>query len=172
MGYCLTYLSTDQVVDTIVNLGFGVSLAKLDIKQAYHLVLIDSLDCHLLVVYWQGEVFLDHALPFGLSSAPKLFSAITDSLAWALHCKGVPFLLHYLDNFLFLGKESICPCHTALTSALKVFGHLSVPVAPSKVEGPFRYCHWCSSFPTVLAFRQAGLIADNSWIKSRASTKS
>lgn len=85
---------------------------------------------------WEGSVFVDRALPFGLSSAPKLFSAVADVLAWALHCKGVRFQLHYLDDFLLLGKEGIYPCDVALASALEVFGHLGVPVAPNKVEGP------------------------------------
>lgn len=130
----LSYSSVDQVVDLIVSLGQGVR--KLDIKQAYRLVPVHPQDCYLLAVSWEGEVFVDRTLPFDLSSAPKLFSAIADSLAWALHCKGVRFQLYYLDDFLLLGKDGIYPCDVALASALEVFGHLGVPVAPNKVEGP------------------------------------
>ena len=38
---------------------------------------------HLLGVHWKGQVFADQALPFRLSSAPKLFSVVADANGWA-----------------------------------------------------------------------------------------
>ena len=40
-----------------------------------------------------GEVFLDQALPIGFRSAPKLFSATTDLVAWVLYQHGVVYQL-------------------------------------------------------------------------------
>ena len=40
---------------------------------------------------------------FGLRSAPKIFSAVADMMAWALHWAGIRNLIHYLDDFLFMG---------------------------------------------------------------------
>ena len=60
-------------------------------------------DYHLLGVSWEGNVFIDRALPFGLRSAPKIFNAVADFIAWVLHMHGVAHQLHYLDDFFSLG---------------------------------------------------------------------
>ena len=41
-------------------------------------------DQHLLGVEWNGAVFIDKFLPFGLRSAPKIFSAVANALLWIL----------------------------------------------------------------------------------------
>ena len=48
--------------------------------------------------------YIDRALPFSLRSAPKLFSAVADGLAWALQCEGIINCVHYLD-FFFWGPQ-------------------------------------------------------------------
>ena len=45
---------------------------------------------------------MDRVLPFGLRSAPKLYSAVADMMTWALHKAGIQHLTRYLDDFLFL----------------------------------------------------------------------
>ena len=103
----LSYLSIDNVVDIIISLCQDVSWQSS--RHQTSLLPVHPQDWFILGVFWQGEVFVDRTLPFGLSSAPKLFSAVTDSLAWALHCKGVPFQLHYLDDFCFWAKQASTP---------------------------------------------------------------
>ena len=39
-------------------------------------------------------------LLFGLSSAPKLFSALADALQWILHHNSIKNGLHYLDDYI------------------------------------------------------------------------
>ena len=41
-------------------------------------------DRPLLAVQWGGDILIDEALPFGLRSAPNIFTAIADALMWAL----------------------------------------------------------------------------------------
>ena len=65
-------------------------------------------------------MYIDTALPFGLQSAPNFFSAVADALAWALLCNGVRRQLHYLDDFLFVGRPEEVDCVVASGS-----GHLS-----------------------------------------------
>ena len=84
----------------------------------------------------EGGVFLDTALPFGLRSAPKIFSAVADALLWAMACNGVQLALHYLDNFLFAGPKDSAQCQQAVKTALATCRELGVPVAPEKLEGP------------------------------------
>ena len=54
-------------------------------------------DQYLLRVQWRGNTYVDLAPPFGLRSAPKIFSAMADA-KWILVQKGLK-ILHYLDDF-------------------------------------------------------------------------
>ncbi len=66
-------------VNIINVLGRDTQLIKLDLKDAYRIV---PADYTLLGITWQGQLYLDRALPFGLRSAPKLFNAVADLTAW------------------------------------------------------------------------------------------
>ena len=59
-------------------------MAKLDLKSAYRMVPVHPEDSPLLGIQWKGETYSDQALPFGLRSAPIIFSAVADGLAWTL----------------------------------------------------------------------------------------
>ena len=109
---------------------------KLNLKSAYRIVPVHPQDHHLLAVSWEGETYVDCALPFGLRSAPKIFSAVADMISWALHVAGIPHQLHYLDDFLFLGAPNTDEGERALELALQIFEFLGIPVAAHKTEGP------------------------------------
>ena len=84
----LTYPSIADEVQFIRLLGPGTFLLKVDLKSAYRVVLVNALDRHLLGVQWQGGVYVDQALPFGLRSAPILIMAVADAIGWALMHEG------------------------------------------------------------------------------------
>ena len=99
----LQYVSMDNAVQFITSLGQGTQLVKLDLKDVYRIFPVHPHDYLLLGIRWRDQVYVDRNLPFGLRSAPKIFSAFADMLAWCLHCQGVRFILHFLDDFLILG---------------------------------------------------------------------
>ena len=70
------YTSVDNAAAEICAMGRGTLLAKLDIKNAYHIVPVHPKDRPLLGTKWQCKIFIDTILPFGLRSAPKIFNAI------------------------------------------------------------------------------------------------
>ena len=72
----ITYAKLDDAVEIILKLEVGTQLVKLDLKSAYRIVSVHPQDHHLLVESWEGETYVDRALPFGLRSAPKIFSAV------------------------------------------------------------------------------------------------
>ena len=39
-------------------------------------------------------------IPFGLSSAPKIFTAVADAIEWIARHEGIQSIRHYLDDFL------------------------------------------------------------------------
>lgn len=129
----LSYASVDDAVAVIQRLDLGAVLAKFDLEAAYRIVPIHPQDRLLLGMVWQGELFVDEALPFGLRSAPKIFNALADGLIWILGQHGIRFAIHYLDDFLLLGPPD---CHHTLTTSLHLCEELGVPIAPHKLEGP------------------------------------
>ncbi len=100
------------------------------------MVPVHSADQHLLGIKWRKATYLDQALPFGLRSAPKLFTAVADGLAWAMVSEGVVDVIHYLDDFFFCGPAGSLTCGAALDTALPLCERLGFPVAPDKVVGP------------------------------------
>ena len=132
----VAYASLDHAVQLVQSLGQGALLAKLDLKEAYRAVPVHPSDQRLLAVSWNNTAYLEKALPFGLRSAPKLFSALTDAMMWALRDRGVHMALHYLDDFLVLGPPGQPTCQEALSTTLALCDELGFLVAEEKTEGP------------------------------------
>ena len=61
--------------------------------------------------------------------------AVADAMAWALHSSGIQYLLHYLDDFLFVGPPGSQDAAIAGQVATAVFHELGMPVAVHKTEG-------------------------------------
>jgi hypothetical protein len=76
----------------------------------------------------------DRALPFELRSAPKIFSAVADVMAWALHWAGI--LIHYLDDFLLMGAPNSEEGAQILHLAIRTFQLLGIPVTAQKWRVP------------------------------------
>ena len=132
----LQYASVDDAVGILQRLGRGTQLIKLDIQDAYRIVPVHPSNYSLLGINWNRETYIDRALPFGLRSAPKIFNAVADLIAWALTCNGIQYQLHYLDDFLFFAAPNSPQGPLVLSTALKTLHQLGIPVATHKTEGP------------------------------------
>ena len=111
-------------------------MVKVDIRNAYRVVPIHPDDRWLMGMTWKGSVYVDTTLPFGLGSAPKIFTAIADAAKWIVRQQGVEFILHYLDDFLVVSTAEKCRDKFALRILLETFEQLGFPVAWDKLEGP------------------------------------
>ena len=175
----LAYASVDDAVKHILQLGRSTHLVKMDLKDAYRMVPVYPHDQSLLEISWRSRTYINRALPFGLRSVPKVFSAVADAIAWVLHCQGVHYQLHYLDNFLFFGAPATSEATATLSLVTNVFQHLGIPVAAHKTEGPAS----CVTFLGILIDTQAyelRLLADklsrlqalrDRWLPRRSWTK-
>ena len=132
----LRYTLVDEAVSIIKQLGRGTQLVKLDIKDAYRIIPVHPADYHLLDISWKGETYIDRALPFGLRSAPKIFSAVADFSSWVIHQQGVRHHLHYLDDFLLLGAPGSEQAQNAMDIVLRLFDTVGILIASHKTEGP------------------------------------
>ena len=85
----LTYVTVDTVAAAATSLGRHSLLAKIDVKSAYQLIPVHPSDCKWLGMQWQGRIYVDAMLPFGLRSAPKIFNAMADAMEWCVINQGV-----------------------------------------------------------------------------------
>ena len=99
----LSYITVDDAIERILELGPNTLLAKVDIKSAFRLLPVHPADRNPLVMQWGSSIYIDGCLPFGLHSAPKLFNIMADLLSWIAQQKGISQILHYLDDFLLIG---------------------------------------------------------------------
>jgi len=120
----------------VVEQGYGILMAKIDVQQAYRNVPIRPDDRWLLWMKWEGKIYIDTAIPFGLRSAPKIFTALTDAVEWMLQKRGDKFIILYLNDFLLVRGTEYTACAAQLQIVLDTFEELGLPVARNKLEGP------------------------------------
>ena len=105
----LSYIKVDDIVEQVLTLGKGCLLAKVDVESAFRNVPVHPDDRHLLGLVWENELYMDSVLPFGLRSAPKIFTAIADALEWVAKNCGITFLEHFLDDYITAGAPCRLP---------------------------------------------------------------
>jgi hypothetical protein len=132
----LSYSSVKQVATVTASYPPGTLLAKIDIDSAYRLIPVHPSDCPLQAMEWDGMLYVDPMLPFGLRSAPKIFNAVADALEWCIRAQGVQHIFHYLDDFIVIGPPNSAACAEALTIIDQTCNRLGVPMAAHKREGP------------------------------------
>ena len=75
-------------------------------------------------------MYVDALLPFGLHSAPRIFTALADALQWILQRRGVTLAWHYMTTLLYV----VLPHHLSVTDLYRSScEELGVPLAKHKV---------------------------------------
>ena len=132
----LSYITVEQVAATLSTLGKGALLAKVDIESAYRHVPIHPDDRPLLAVHWKNGIYADAMLPFGLRSAPVIFTAVADGLQWIARQRGVELIEHYLDDFILMGGPHDESCQRGLDTLIATCAELGAPLVRDKQVGP------------------------------------
>ena len=132
----LSYVSVDQIASSVLALGRGSLMAKCDVKHAYRQVPVHLQDRPLLGMYWQGQYYVDTSLPFGLRSAPLIFSAVADALEWVVRQAGVENIFYYIDDYIIVGPTGSPQCETGLLALQQIAHNLGVILVEDKTEGP------------------------------------
>ena len=88
----LSYLKTFSPGDFMTNV---------DLKDAYLSVLVHESSRKFLRFIWKGACYQFKTLPFGLCSAPRIFTKVLKPVAAFLRRKAIRVLI-YLDDFLLL----------------------------------------------------------------------
>ena len=107
----------------------------MDIKQAYRIIPVHPEDKILPGLNWNGSVFVDKTLPFGLRSAPFLFSAVADTLQWMMLQRGASIVEHYIDDFITIGKPNSKECAVNADIMHSICSDTGTPAEVHKLEG-------------------------------------
>ena len=63
---------------------------------------VSPFDYWLFIFEWDGKLYIDLFLPFGLRTAPFIFNLFSEGLHWISEWVFTRDLVHYLDDFLFV----------------------------------------------------------------------
>jgi len=61
---------------------------------------------------WNGKIYVELFLPFGLRTAPLIFNLFSEAIHWVMQLKGYN-LCHYIDDFLLVLPPGRTMVHTA-----------------------------------------------------------
>ena len=132
----MPYASVDHAAQIISQLGQDALMAKINIAHAYRNVPVHPQDRYLLGMQWDSSIYVDTVLPFGLCSAPKIFSALSDMLEWICIHNQERYIIHYLDDFFTAGTLFTDQCRKHLDTIISICQKLGLPLAVDKIEGP------------------------------------
>ena len=130
----LSYVSINEVTTAALALGRGTLMAKMDIKEAYRLVPVHPEDRLLQGMQWQDTFYIDKTLPFGLRSAPLIFTALADGLEWAIRQRGVEYIFHYVDDFIVLEHPGTDECANGMATSISTMEELGAHIEPEKTK--------------------------------------
>lgn len=136
--YCsVSYSTFDQALSLIQEMGEGALMAKMDISSAFRLLPVCPEDFCLLGFKFLNSYYVDKCLPMGCSISCSLFEMFSSFLHWELqqrsNSRGI---IHYLDDFLFIGRANTADCQMLMAHMIKLSKILGIPLAPEKTEGP------------------------------------
>ena len=84
-------------------MGKGCYLAKIDIDSVFRNIPVHPNDRHLLGMIWNGALYIDTVLPFGLRFAPKIFNVSAAGLPWIAPQRGGGILPRQLPRWFYQG---------------------------------------------------------------------
>lgn len=131
------YASFDDALSILRKFGHGALMSKTDIKSAFRLLPIHPDGFNSLGFYFDGAYYFDKCLPMGYTLSCHYFESFSTFINWIID-KEISNVesLHYLDDFLFVGKSGSEDCLRALEKFLGLSDYLGIPLAQEKTVYP------------------------------------
>ena len=103
----------------------GDYMTRVDLKDAYFAVPVHAYHQRYLRFQWKGQAYEFSCLPFGLASAPRVFTKIMKPVVGFLRSKGVRCVI-YLDDLLVMhqDKEELKDQSALAVNLLEALGFL------------------------------------------------
>lgn len=133
----VTYASYEDALSKLRYLGKGALMAKADIKSAFRLLPINPECFNSLGFFFDKKFYFDKCLPVGCSLSCFYFESFSSFLEWVVSVQSdSQFLLHYLDDFLFLGLANSLDCTFLLDTFFRICSDFGIPLAQEKTAWP------------------------------------
>lgn len=94
----------ETLASIIPSLGENLWATSIDLKDAYLHVPVHPSDQRFLAFNYQGVDFVFQAMPFGLSTAPHVFTRVTRAITAFLRRRGIT-VFAYLDDWLIVSRS-------------------------------------------------------------------
>jgi len=134
----LSYVTIDDAINRIQELGCFAWMNKADIQDAFKLLPIKPSLWPFYGVKWNDNYYFFVRLPFGSRSSPKLFDLLSQAIVWiAEHNYGIPKMLHLLDDFFVVDTAENGGERTRALITL-LFNRLKVALSHKKTLGPLQ----------------------------------
>jgi hypothetical protein len=131
----VAYESFRKALNMVRSLGRRCLLAKIDWKSAFRQIAVHREDWPCLGLLWRGKLFFRVVLPFGIRSAPHIFSEFAAAFAQCLRAEGIQ-LVFYLDDILLGGRAGTDECAKAFERVRELAAKLGIVLHPTKWEAP------------------------------------
>ena len=70
----MCYDGLSIAISNIMRLGKAAFMAKFDLRCVYRILPVREMDRKILGMKWRHQFYIDLAIPFGLRSAPRIFT--------------------------------------------------------------------------------------------------
>lgn len=124
----------DDVVAKIVDKGFSVALATVDIRRAYRNFPGCPLDLPLNVIRFEGRYYIDLAMPFGARTSSCYMQKAAEFISRALKCRGIHCDIYLDDVIMYFDPQDNPPAR--MQESLEFIKSFGLPLAEEKVQQP------------------------------------
>ncbi|XP_030834399.1 uncharacterized protein LOC115921248 [Strongylocentrotus purpuratus] len=134
--FTVRYSDFDEAVKLVVALGRNAFMGKSDIKSAFRLLPVNPADFDLLGMCFDGQFYFDRCMPMGCSVSCAVFERFSSFLqACCRRIASSQGILHYLDDFFFVGRAAD-ECAHLMRCSRAMCDRFGIPIADEKTEGP------------------------------------
>lgn len=134
--FSLKYVTIDDAINIICDLGEGALLTKFDIKNAFRILPLAPESWRFFCMCWDKKYYFYCRLAFGCRSSPKIFTHLSEAVHWiAVNNKDISHCLYLLDDFLCLDHKNNDAAGTKQTM-LTLFDQLGIELNSKKTAGP------------------------------------
>lgn len=126
-----TWGTFDIACALILSLPAGCTAATFDISAAYRLTPIRPEQQNMLCVFWEGCVYVDRAVMFGLTSSAGVFGCIADTLVAIYAAAGFHLVIKWVDDFFVVRPPDE---HWTEEDFMALTAYFGVPWSGSKLR--------------------------------------
>ena len=136
--YKLQYPTIDNIISTLIKLGPGTLLYKVDLSRAFRQLRIDPIDYNLLCLKWGSKYFSDTFCPFGHRGGSTACTRLSDFFRFLMRKRNY-VVYNYVDDIMGIGPESTV--FDSYNYLLQLLQDLGFPISTSKLVSPQTECN-------------------------------